>query len=272
MFVAVSLALFLAILFQAVFSSVLAIVEIRRGVKPAELTEVLVDRLVSPYMMISIMACGQLAFAIVGFLSASWSPVPFRERVALTRAHPSWLVYPMAMLGSTVPLAIGFIGAQLVANAFPADDSMLRFFDALTIDSAIVFVLFVGIAPGIIEEVMFRGYVQTRLVKRWGATTGIVVTSIVFGLFHITPQAVMVALPLGFWFGYVAWRSKSILPTILCHFFVNSGVNTWRMIVKFGDISETAQNSAYVCTLAIGVICFAVCFWPAFWRERTEMK
>lgn len=149
---------------------------------------------------------------------------------------------------------------------------MVRFFDALTIDSAIVFVLFVGIAPGFLEEMVFRGYTQQRLVKRWGATTGIVVTSILFGLFHITPQAILVALPLGFWFGYVAWRSGSILPAILCHFFVNSGVNTWRMIVKFGEISETAQDSSYVCALAIGVICFAVCFWPAFWRGRTESE
>ncbi len=271
-FLAVGLALFLAILFQACFGAVLAMIELSRGVKPAELGEVIVDRLMSPYVMISMMAMGQLAFAMAGILPALWSPEPFRERVGMRKARPSWRVYPLAMLGSIVPLAIGFVLAIAVANLLPVDESMLKFFDALTIDSWIVFVLFVGIAPGLIEEIIFRGYLQQRLVKRWGPTIGIVVASIVFGLCHITPQAVLVALPLGFWFGYIAWRSQSIFPAILCHFFVNSGLNTWRMIVKFGDLSESVQNWVHASSILIGVICFAICCWPGFWRERAESK
>jgi len=262
----------MAILFQACFGAVLAMVELSRGVEPAELGEVIVEKLVSPYVMISMMALGQVAFAIAGLLPVLWSPEPFRDRVAMTKAHPSWRVYPLAMLGSIVPLAIGFALAIAVADLLPVDESMSKFFDALTIDSWIVFILFVGIAPGLFEEIVFRGYMQQRLVKRWGPTIGIVVTSIVFGLCHITPQAVLVALPLGFWFGYIAWRSQSIFPAILCHFFVNSGINTWRMIVKYGDLSDSVQNWVHACSILIGVICFAVCCWPGFWRERAAKK
>jgi membrane protease YdiL (CAAX protease family) len=71
----------------------------------------------------------------------------------------------------------------------------------------------------------FRGYMQQRLVDRWGPAIGIVVTSIVFGIVHVMPHSIAAAMPLGFWFGYVAWRSGSIFPAMLCHFFVNAGLN-----------------------------------------------
>jgi len=268
-FAAAGVALFLAILFQSIFVAVLAIIEVGRGVESAELSEVIMDQLVSPYIMILMMAMGQMAFGIAAFVPAIISPTPLRERVAFTRAHPSWRVYPITMLSSIFPLAIGFVAAAAVANVFPVDETLLKFMNALTIQSAIVFVLFIGIAPGLFEEVLFRGYMQQRLVKRWGPVTGIVVTSILFGLAHITPAAIAVALPLGFWFGYLAWRSRSIFPTILCHFFVNSGLNTWRMIVKFGEPSQAVQNTVQAGAVLIGIICFVICCRPGFWREPT---
>ena len=55
---------------------------------------------------------------------------------------------------------------------------------------------------------------------------------------------------------------------MLCHFFVNSGLNAWRMLIKFGDISETGQHVVHASALLIGIICFTVYFRPVFWRER----
>jgi membrane protease YdiL (CAAX protease family) len=268
-FAAVALALFLAILFQAALGVAMAFNELARGTTPAELGKVITDKLTSPYVFMLLAGAGQLGFLIAGFLAAYWSKVPFRERVAWVRAHPSWRVYPLAMLGSIPPLAIGLASAVWVAKLIPPDDSIERMFEAMTIDAAIVFVIFIGLVPGVIEEVLFRGYMQQRLMKRWGAGTAIVMTSIIFAVFHVTPHAVVAVVPLAFWFGYLAWRSKSILPTIACHIFVNSGLNAWRMIVKFGELSETTQNTVHAGALLIGIICFAICCWPAFWRDRT---
>lgn len=271
-FAAVGLALVLAILLQVIFVIVLAIVEAGRGVKPEELGDAIADRLTSPFVLISLIATGQLAFGLAGFLAALWSPEPFRERLAWRKASPSWLVFPLAMMGSLLPLAIGLAAAESLATVIPPDETFKRFFEVVTIGPAIVFVLFIGVAPGLFEEVLFRGYVQPRLVKRWGIVKGIVVTTILFGLAHVMPHAIAAALPLGFWFGYIAWRSRSILPAVFCHFFVNSGLNAWRMIVKFSEVPEIAQNSVHACSLAAGVVCFVVCCLPAFWGERRNAK
>jgi hypothetical protein len=42
------------------------------------------------------------------------------------------------------------------------------------------------------------------------------------------------------------------------------------MIIKFGDVSETGQLVVHLFLLLIGIICFTVCFLPAYWRERGD--
>ena len=265
---AVGLALFFAILFQVIFTLALVLIELGNGTSADDLGDAILKRMASPWIMVAMMATGQLAIGLCGICAAAMSPFPFRQRVGIVAARPSWKVYPVAMLGSIVPLAIGLASAEGVAKAFPPDDTLIRFFDELTLDTAIVFVLFVGIAPALFEEILFRGFMQQRLVERWGVASGILVTSIVFGLFHVTPVAITAAMPLGFWFGYITWCSKSILPAILCHFFVNAGLNTWRMILKFLEPPEFLQNSFYVAAMLLGIVCFAIGCRSSFWTGQ----
>jgi membrane protease YdiL (CAAX protease family) len=268
-FVAVLIGIVLALIFQITFAVVVAIVEVSFGVEPARLTEAIASRLASPYIFIALLISGPLAFGLAGFVPALLSREPFRERVGWTKAYPAWTVYPLAMLGSLFPLGIGITLAEALARVIPPDETAEAFFEAVTIDAAIVFVVLVGVVPGICEELLFRGYMQQRLVRRWGNAIGITITSILFGLVHVMPHAVAAAVPLGFWFGYIAWRSKSILPAVGCHFFVNSGLNAWRMIVKFGEVSDFMQSVVQIGLFIVGVVCFAVCCWPRYWRRRS---
>jgi len=48
-----------------------------------------------------------------------------------------------------------------------------------------VLVLATCVGAPVVEELFFRGLVQTRLVARWGAVTGIAVTSLIFGAAHL---------------------------------------------------------------------------------------
>jgi membrane protease YdiL (CAAX protease family) len=79
------------------------------------------------------------------------------------------------------------------------------------------------------EEVINRGYIQTRLQAAWGFW-GVIVTSLLFAVMHV-PSALLdydndvikaslrfVQTGLvGFALGYVYWRSRSILTTIAIH-------------------------------------------------------
>ena len=50
--------------------------------------------------------------------------------------------------------------------------------------SLLPLVLMVAVLGPAVEELLFRGYVQPRLVRRWGAWVGVGVTSVAFGLYH----------------------------------------------------------------------------------------
>ena len=120
----------------------------------------------------------------------------------------------------------------------------------------VIFVLLIAFLPGFIEETMFRGYIQQRFMTRWSPWKAIGVTSVLFALVHVTPHGMAVALPLGVWFGYIAWKCGSIGPCIACHAFVNGGLNTWRLIAKFGELSEQTQYIVSGVLVAIGFVAF----------------
>lgn len=79
-----------------------------------------------------------------------------------------------------------------------------------------------AIVSGVVEEAAFRGYLQSRL-ERHGAGTAIVVTSVVFALFHslhgwqtllFMGPGLFIASVL---YGMLAYHTGSILPGIVVH-------------------------------------------------------
>jgi membrane protease YdiL (CAAX protease family) len=85
-------------------------------------------------------------------------------------------------------------------------------------------VLLMGPAvAGVVEEIAFRGYMQSYL-ERIGPTFAILVTSTAFTLLHATHGlAYLIAVAPGFFlasvvYGYLALRSGSILPGMALHF------------------------------------------------------
>jgi len=79
-----------------------------------------------------------------------------------------------------------------------------------------------AVVSGVIEEVAFRGYMQSGL-ERFGAGPAILATSVVFALFHGVHgwQALLLLGPGLFiasvLFGMLAYHTGSILPGIAVH-------------------------------------------------------
>jgi len=255
--VAPLVALTAAIVFQVVIAGVAASRQLSRGAEPSELPQNLLELFSEPGMFLLFAAGGQLAFAAAALVPARLSHTPARQRLGLLEVrHAS--IYPLTMLGSLAPLGVGMAAANLLTRILPPDPTAELLFGKITPAWGLLFVLFVATAPAFFEEMLFRGYMQRRLLQRWRPWTAITVTSVTFGLMHIMPHAILVALPLGFWLGAIAWRTGSIGPCIACHAFVNGGVNVWRMVVKFGEVPETAQTIVVLGSLVFGSVCFAL--------------
>ncbi len=176
----------------------------------------------TPLGFAAMIAPGQLVFAAAAIVPAILSPRPAYQRLGLGRGRlPLWS-YPVLMLATPLIGLLGYLLMQLM----PEESSdQLEFLSGMftkpTGVFAVVVVMSLTVVPGFVEESLFRGYIQRRLLKRWPPIVAIGFTSVLFASAHLDPHHALMVLPLGVWLGVVAWRAGSIWPAILCHFFGN---------------------------------------------------
>ena len=73
------------------------------------------------------------------------------------------------------------------------------------------------------EELIYRGYFQSRIGYTWGPVTGIVASSVVFTLIHFDRPLMLVHLAvLSPVLGYTYYKTKSIYPTVFAHAIGNT--------------------------------------------------
>jgi membrane protease YdiL (CAAX protease family) len=77
------------------------------------------------------------------------------------------------------------------------------------------------VAP-VTEELLFRGWLLQDLKAQYGERRALVWSSVLFGLVHIEPAAVLYAMLGGLVLGAVALRTKSTLSSIAMHAGVNA--------------------------------------------------
>ncbi|MEX0613170.1 MAG: CPBP family intramembrane glutamic endopeptidase [Pirellulales bacterium] len=224
-----------------------------------KLVEQLTVELTTPLAFILLGIPTQLIIGLAAIVPACLSPVPVRQRLGLVRPRLPWWGNLAVMLGTSLPFGIGVAAAYGLATVIPPDPSVERLYRAMTLPIAVPFVLFIALAPGFMEELLFRGYMQRRLLERWSAWPAILVTSLLFAILHITPHAIAVALPVGIWFGVVAWRTGSVWPGILGHAFVNGAWNVWQI----GSVltGREATLEAIAAAGIIAVVSFAASAW-----------
>ena len=107
-----------------------------------------------------------------------------------------------------------------------------------SLESTLLKTLYVYLLVGPAEEILFRGYIQSRLNQVWGRPYrflgvawgwGVVAASVLFGLWHVLlmPSAPGVWLQAawtacaGLAFGYLRERSGSIAPSAFLHSVMN---------------------------------------------------
>jgi hypothetical protein len=83
-------------------------------------------------------------------------------------------------------------------------------------------VLVIGVGPGINEELWCRGFLGRGLVARYGFAVGTLLTSLFFGLLHVSPPHVAAAFVMGLMLHFVYLTTRSLWVPILLHFLNNS--------------------------------------------------
>lgn len=208
-----------------------------------------------PPIFLPMLLATQVVLTGVALCAAYLSPTPLTRRLRLGRPKLPWYGYPILALGT---LALGYTFGVLIELLGFGDQGVLKEFETVMTGLRggvlIAAAAVIGLAPGFGEELLFRGYIQTRLQQRWRRLVALLVTSFLFGLIHFDPVQSTMAVGLGMWLGELADRTGSIWPAVVGHAFNNAVATVMSALIP----PETDTADAWV-MLMVTVPVFALC-------------
>ena len=149
-------------------------------------------------LVIAVLPLGRNAPAALGLRPVGWRSIVF------------------AVLGTTV---LSFAVSQLG----PQPEGVKQVTEGIQGTARILQTLAVlGLLAPIVEELVFRGLLYGWLAGRWSNLVAFVLSSLAFAAAHTEPLHILLVLPLGFWFGWLRWRTGSLVPTIVAHIINNT--------------------------------------------------
>lgn len=196
-----------------------------------------------------------LSFAVFALVPARLSEPGITARLRLD-ATPRWKTVGLVCAGAT--LGIGQVSSGVITLAGLEGQGNLghiaRAFAGASPGMLVGAALIVGLGAGVGEELLFRGYVLTRLAERWRPWIAVCVSAGLFALAHFDPLHSTFAFFVGLLLGWTSLRAGSIRPTLVAH-VVNNLAGVVGMAVS--DPSEPTPRSVAVGEMALGVLLVA---------------
>ena len=149
-----------------------------------------------------------------------------------------------------VPIILsGFLFAIFISTAIyllPIPESVLESYsqstEGMVSGTLIIMLVSIVIVVPIVEEIIFRGLILSRLNKAMNTVLALIISSLIFAVLHGHVLWMAYAFVLGILFGIIAIKMDSILPTIIFHMSFNLA----GLFVGFIPFPEWS----------IGIICF----------------
>jgi membrane protease YdiL (CAAX protease family) len=224
------------------------------------------DILREPLFLIPVLLAISLGNAGIALCGGFLSPLKVVRRLALNPGTASWGALILLSIGT---LAAGMVGINIVQLiGIHANQGSNQIITDMARNSSraayATLLLVVSVCPAVCEELLFRGYAQTRLVARWGSIAGIAVATLMFAISHLDPVQTPDMLFLGSYLGWTAWRTGSTRTSMLCHLVNNALAVGLSMIpAKLGDPTEPNTHAHMLIATGIGLTVCAICTWSA---------
>lgn len=218
----------------------------------------------------------QILFGEVGLLLAQilFLLVPALLLVRAGRFDPIRVLRPRmpapAEVGAGVLLMAGGVGvawflawAQSFVLPVPTEymETLERVLTAETLGRYLWLLLLVAVVPAMCEEVLFRGAVLSGFRSRLPDAWAVVLTGLVFGIFHLSPETAFRILPaawLGILLGWVVVASGSLPLAVILHFLNNAAILTLIAIPATREALTMAEQRPPLILLPAALVLLAV--------------
>ena len=182
--------------------------------------------------------------------------------IGITRVlYPSTVEQPVRFWRLAAPVTVVTVALYLVETPllyprffFGADsvDQITNSPSTVPLTATLLALLSKGVIGPITEELLFRGIILRGLLQRNNPWLAIVLSAVLFGALHIGPSSALNATLAGFLYGWLYWRSRSVLPCSLAH--CASNIFNWAFYYFPYSMST---NSYFVLAVVAGVISIA---------------
>jgi len=170
-------------------------------------------------------------FLLEGFIILPALIFTLRNKYPITklfRLKPvSWQVATVSMI---IGLAFTVVSDEIdrvVQMLFPLPEPIGEAIqESIQIQSTADFIIIVFSAvfvAAVVEEMLFRGFVQTSFESTFDVTKAVMATSLIFSVVHFNPWWSIQILVFGIILGVMSWKSDSIIPSAIVH-FINNGI------------------------------------------------
>ena len=129
---------------------------------------------------------------------------------------------PGKTIGLSIPFIVaGMIFVNLCSEFLNLPDHLQDTF--LGMSRNVFGILSITVMAALVEELLFRGAIQGHLLRKgMKASHAILVSSAIFGIIHMNPIQIPFAFAIGLIFGWLYYRTGSLVPGIIGHFINNT--------------------------------------------------
>jgi uncharacterized protein len=120
-------------------------------------------------------------------------------------------------------MAINFVYVILMTRIFKISPPSSKIEELITNKnvSYVMLLVIVSVIAPVCEEIFFRGFLFQGFRKRWGAPTGMLISSVLFSAAHLDLYNFLPLLAIGWVLAYLFHKTKSLLPVIFLHAIYN---------------------------------------------------
>lgn len=136
---------------------------------------------------------------------------------------------PSLLIPFVLGVAGNLLGSWLMDAAGMYDNFSNASQEALYDSSLWIQIAGLGILVPITEELIFRGLIERRASKRWGAAAGIFLSAALFSVYHGNMIQMVYAFPMGLLLGWSYWKWDNLTAPILLHV----GANLCGVVMQF---------------------------------------
>ncbi|SPE40975.1 membrane hypothetical protein [Candidatus Sulfopaludibacter sp. SbA3] len=155
-------------------------------------------------------------------------------------------LFPLAAAAGALAEKILGYPFHLPPGFFPTD-----------LGGTLLYAFALGVSAPFCEEMLFRGYILGAFERAgWRPRTAILAVAALFTAFHLSPSRFPGVAVLALALTYIAWRSRSIWPSMAAHF----GANSTAVVLSIARNSAQMQkpNPLVVALLAIAATAAAI--------------